>query len=73
MLILIYQSITEKLEAVLVHDPIGSKVGLKAFVHVIDKVYEKGRKVAAGFKGNMRIVFDDILSRFNYRVTPLNI
>ena len=50
-----------------------TKVGLKAFVHVIDKVYEKERKVAAVFKENMRIVFDDILLRFNYRAIPLNI
>jgi hypothetical protein len=28
--------------------------GLEAFVHVMDKVYETGRKVAADFKQNMR-------------------
>ena len=49
-----------------------TKAGLKAFVHVIDRVYDKGRKVAAGFKENMRFVFDDILPRFNYRAIPLN-
>ena len=45
--------------------------GLKAFVHIIDKVYEKGRKVAADFKQNMRIVFDDFLPQWNYRAIPL--
>ena len=50
-----------------------TQAGLKAFVHVINKVYETGRKVAAGFKKNMRIVFDEILPRFNYRAIPLNI
>ena len=50
-----------------------TKAGLKAFVHVINKVYEIGRKVAAGFKENMRIVFDDLLPRFNYRAVPLNL
>ena len=50
-----------------------TKAGLKAFVHVINKAYETGRKVAAGFKKNMRIVFDEILPRFNYRAIPLNI
>ena len=50
-----------------------TKAGLKAFVHVINKVYEIGRKVAAGFKENMRIVFDDLLPKFNYRAVPLNL
>ena len=50
-----------------------TKASLKAFVHVINKVYEIGRKVAAGFKENMRIVFDDLLPRFNYRAVPLNL
>jgi hypothetical protein len=45
--------------------------GLKAFVHMIDKAYEKGRKVAADFKQTMRIVFDDILPQWNYRAIPL--
>lgn len=45
--------------------------GLKAFVHIIDKVYETGRTVAADFKANMRIVFDEFLSQWNYRAIPL--
>ncbi len=45
--------------------------GLKAFVHIIDKVYETGRKVAADFKETMRIVFDDVLPQWNYRAIPL--
>jgi hypothetical protein len=45
--------------------------GLKVFVHIIDKVYETGRKVAADFKENMRIVFDDFLPQWNYRAIPL--
>jgi hypothetical protein len=50
-----------------------TKAGLKAFVHIIDKTYEIGRKVVADFKENMRIVFDDILPRLNYRAVPLNL
>lgn len=50
-----------------------TKAGLKAFVHIIDKTYEIGRKVVADFKQNMRIVFDDILPRLNYRAVPLNL
>jgi hypothetical protein len=45
--------------------------GLKAFVHIIDRVYEIGRKVAADFKETMRIVFDDVLPQWNYRAIPL--
>jgi hypothetical protein len=45
--------------------------GLKAFVHIIDKVYETGRKVAAHFKETMRIVFDDFLPQWNYRAIPV--
>jgi hypothetical protein len=45
--------------------------GLKAFVHIIDKVYETGRKVAADFKETLRIVFDDFLPQWNYRAIPI--
>lgn len=48
-----------------------TSTGLKAFVHIIDKVYETGRKVAADFKETMRIVFDDFLPQWNYRVIPI--
>ena len=47
-----------------------TSTGLKAFVHVIDKVYETGRKVAADFKHNMRILFDEVLPGWNYRAVP---
>ncbi|QTA90252.1 Transposase DDE domain-containing protein [Desulfonema magnum] len=49
-----------------------TKKGLKVFVHVIDKVYETGRKVAETFKSEMRIVFDKILPKWNYRAIPIN-
>ncbi len=48
-----------------------TETGLKAFVHIIDKVYEIGRKVAENFKETMRIVFDEILPQWNYRAVPL--
>jgi hypothetical protein len=47
-----------------------TSTGLKAFVHIFDKVYEIGRKVAEGFKENMDIVFDEYLPRWNYRAIP---
>ena len=50
-----------------------TKTGLVAFVHIIEKVYQTGRKVAADFRENMRIVFDDLLPQWNYRAIPLSI
>jgi hypothetical protein len=44
--------------------------GLKVVVELIETVYHTGRKVAADFKANMRIVFDDHLPRWNYRALP---
>ena len=38
-----------------------TKTGLKAFVHIIDRTYQTGRKVAADFKENLRFLFDDFL------------
>ena len=48
-----------------------TQTGLKVFVHIIDKLYQTGRKVAVDFKENMRIVFDEFLSSWNYRAIPL--
>lgn len=45
--------------------------GLKTFTHLIDHVYETGRKVAEGFKETMRIVFDDYLPAWNYCARPM--
>jgi hypothetical protein len=47
-----------------------TKGGLKVVVNILDKVYEAGRKVAEGFRKTMRIVFDKLLPRFNYRALP---
>jgi hypothetical protein len=47
-----------------------TKTGLKAFVHIIDKVYATKRKVCETFKDNLPIVFDDFLPNWNYRAVP---
>jgi hypothetical protein len=47
-----------------------TRTGLQVVVNILDKVYQAGRKVAAGFKQTMRIVFDNVLPRFNYRALP---
>src|SRR5271157_6515096 len=47
-----------------------TKKGLKVKVSILDKVYETGRKYAAGFKETMKIVFDEFLPKWNYRAVP---
>lgn len=47
-----------------------TKTGLQVVVNILDKVYQAGRKVADGYKQTMRIVFDNVLPRFNYRALP---
>jgi hypothetical protein len=44
--------------------------GLGVTVRILEKVYETGRKYAAGFKHNMPIIFDDYLPKWNYRAVP---
>ena len=46
--------------------------GLKVTVEVLGGVYVKGKKVAADFIENMRIIFDEHLFRWNYRAVPAN-
>ena len=43
---------------------------LRVSVNVIDKVYQTGRKITAGFKENMTIKFDEFLSKWNYTALP---
>lgn len=47
-----------------------TSTGLRVTVDILDKVYQTGRKYAEGFKENMKIVFDEILPRWNYRAVP---
>lgn len=49
-----------------------TKTGLKTFVHIMDRVYQTGRKVADNFKEHMRIIFDNFLPLWNYRAVPLS-
>ena len=44
--------------------------GLTVTVTILEKVYETGRKYAAGFKKTMKIVFDETLPKWNYRAIP---
>jgi hypothetical protein len=47
-----------------------TSTGLEVVVRVLEKVYETGRKCAAGFKETMKIAFDKFLPKWNYRAIP---
>jgi hypothetical protein len=47
-----------------------TKTGLTVDVRVLDKVYATGRKVAATFKEQLRVVFDAQLPQWNYTIPP---
>jgi hypothetical protein len=47
-----------------------TKTGLTSTVHVIKKLYEKGRKVRDNFLETARIVYDAVLPKWNYKVQP---
>ena len=47
-----------------------TKAGLKVFACIFNRIYETGRKVVAGFKESMRIVFDKHLGQWNYVAMP---
>ncbi len=47
-----------------------TKTGLRVRVHILDKVYQTGRKVTREIKDQMRILFDEDLPQWNYRLLP---
>jgi hypothetical protein len=47
-----------------------TSTGLKVFPLITDKIYRTARKAQEDFKNNMPIVFDDHLSKWNYRAIP---
>ena len=49
-----------------------TKTGLTVVACILNKVYATKRKVMAGFKESMRILFDDILGQWNHVATPKN-
>lgn len=50
-----------------------TKTGLEVEVTILDKVYKTGRTVSEAFKKQMRVIFDDVLPRWNYRIPPLTV
>lgn len=47
-----------------------TKKNLRAYVNILDKVYETGKKASDDFMNNCRIVFDKIISKWNYCAEP---
>jgi hypothetical protein len=47
-----------------------TSTGLEVTVDILDQVYQTGRKYAADFKETMKIVFDEVLPKGNYRAIP---
>lgn len=47
-----------------------TSTGLKVTADILAGVYETGKKYAADFKETMKIVFDPLLPRWNYRAIP---
>ena len=47
-----------------------TSTGLRVTVEILDKVYQTGRKYAEGFKEDMKIMFDEIMPKWNYRAVP---
>ena len=49
-----------------------TSTGLKTTVNVIRRLYEIGRNATDEIKRHLKIVFDDLLPRWNYRAIPQN-
>lgn len=47
-----------------------TRTGLRTTVNVIRRLYETGRNATKEIKNNLKIVFDDLLPRWNYRASP---
>ena len=47
-----------------------TRTGLRATVHVIRRAYETGQKLTEELKSQLRIMYDDVLPKWNYRTTP---
>jgi hypothetical protein len=47
-----------------------TQAGLTVFTSILERVYQKGRKVTQQFKQTMEIVFDGYLPQWNYTAKP---
>jgi hypothetical protein len=49
-----------------------TQTGLRTTVNVIRRLYETGRNATEEMKNNLKIAFDDLLPKWNYRAVPQN-
>jgi Rhodopirellula transposase DDE domain len=49
-----------------------TRTGLQVVVEVLNKVYQKGRKIAEEVKESLNLVRDTFLPKWNYRILPQN-
>ncbi len=49
-----------------------TSTGLRTTVNVLRRLYETGRNATAEMKSNLKILFDDLLPKWNYRAEPQN-
>ncbi len=47
-----------------------TQTGLSVTTSILDRVFEVGRKVAADFHANCRILRDELLPKWNYKAIP---
>jgi hypothetical protein len=47
-----------------------TRTGLRVTVNILDKIYQTGRQLAAEVKERIRVVADDFLGKWNYRILP---
>ena len=75
----VFPHITRACQGVIFHSPqiaqqfierAKTTTGLRVTVSILEKVYKTGRKYLAGFKKNMKILFDEYLPKWNYRALP---
>ena len=50
-----------------------TKTGLKVKAHIVEKIYQTGRKYSDNFKETIKIVSDDFLGQWNYKAIPENL
>ena len=47
-----------------------TKAGLTVQAKIINQIYQTGKKVTTGFRENMKIIFDEVLGKWNYKAAP---
>jgi len=67
--------VLDKVETVkqLIDERAKTKTGLQVFSHIIDTIYQTGKKATQDFLRNMPIVFETLLPQWNYKAVPISV